>query len=461
MESLWLAIGFVIGGIVIGGTVAWTARVTRKSLVERCAQAQSDLSASRSAFALLQKELLQMTAALATAEANLNNASLRTQEHEEMHGRLKLEFENLANRILDEKSARFTSQNQTNLNQLLSPLATQITEFKSRVEQVYTAETAERATLRTQIENLSTLNQQMTEDARNLTLALKGDSKAQGNWGELILEKVLEGSGLTQGVEYTTQTNLKNEHGANLRPDVIIRLPEGKHFVVDSKVSLSAYERYCSATGSDVQQLALREHARSVRSHFQSLAGKKYQDLYQISAPDFVFMFIPIEPAFGRALESEPALFNDAFEQGVILVTPSTLLATLRTVAQIWKQEKQTRNSLEIARKSGALYDKFVGLYEDLEKVHSKLEETSRNYRDALDKIKDGRGNLIKRVQDIKKLGARTEKEFSPEVVRASEESDALEAGDEPAVLGTNRTLARPGALAAPKVAPELSQINV
>ena len=460
MESLLLVLGFVIGGTVTGVLVAWTARAVRKTLVERCGQMEKELAASQSALALLQKDFNRLTSALATAEANLKNAGIRTLEYEQMHGRLKLEFENLANRILEEKSARFTTQNQTNLNQLLNPLATQITEFKTRIEQVYTTETAERAALRTQIETLSTLNRKMTEDARNLTLALKGDSKAQGNWGELILEKVLEGSGLTQGVEYTTQTNLKNEQGANLRPDVIIRLPEGKHFVVDSKVSLSAYERYCSATDSEIQKLELVEHARSVRGHFQNLAGKKYQELYQITAPDFVFMFIPIEPAFGRALESEPALFNDAFEKGVILVTPSTLLATLRTVAQIWKQEKQTRNSMEIARKSGALYDKFVGLYEDLEKVHSKLEETSRIYRDALDKIKDGRGNLIKRAQDIKKLGAKTEKEFSEEVVRASEESDALNAGDENLVTEMNRSI-RPGIGTEATVATDLSQINL
>ena len=278
------------------------------------------------------------------------------------------------------------------------------------MEAAHTDETADRRALREQIASLRDLNAQVTEDARNLTLALKGESKTQGDWGEMILERVLERSGLTKGAEFSVQENLKSDAGANLRLDVIIHLPEKKHFVVDSKVSLNAYERYCSGAAPEDRKAALRQHAQSLRAHVQELAVKNYQDLYQIAAPDFVFMFIPIEPALGAALQDDSAVFDDAFDKKVILVTPSTLLVTLRTVAQIWKQEKQTRNALEIARKSGALYDKFEGFYQDLLEVGDQLKKAAAAHQDALDKLKTGRGNLVSRVEDIKKLGAKAQK---------------------------------------------------
>jgi DNA recombination protein RmuC len=429
MEILYCAIAFVAGGGIAWLLLSARSRADLRVLTERNTLLESSLTEARDQETQARGEVLALTAKLATAQADLENAEKRMREYsrdfEQMQTRLKTEFENLANRILEEKTSKFTAQNQTNLEQLLSPLKLQIGEFKSKVEQVYTSETADRAALRAQIESLTKLNASITEEARNLTFALKGDAKTQGNWGEMILTKVLENSGLTPGNEFTVQTNLKTDEGANVRPDVIIHLPEDKHFVVDSKVSLTAYERYCSATEPDEQEAALKEHVRSVRDHVGELERTKYQDLYQITAPDFVFMFIPVEPALSAALRADHTLFNYAFEKRVVLVTPSTLLATLRTVAQIWKQEKQTRNALEIARRSGALYDKFVGFYEDLKEIGAKLNATRDSYDAALNKLKDGRGNLIKSVEDIKKLGAKAAKELPPVVVQEAGESDA------------------------------------
>jgi DNA recombination protein RmuC len=434
MEILYCAICLVVGAVVTGLIVAARYGAVLRFLTERKASLEAESGQWKTESAVAQAKVLALTAELATAKADLNNAVSRLTDYgkevEQMQVRLKVEFENLANRVLEEKSSKFATQNQSNLEQLLTPLRQQMGEFKSRVDAVHTEDTADRAALRAQIESLTRASAEMTGEAKSLTLALKGDSKTQGNWGELILEKILESSGLTRDVEFTVQGALKNDEGANLRPDVLIHLPEGRHFVVDSKVSLTAYERYCNEADPEEQRKALREHVLSVRKHVEELAEKKYQDLYQITTPDFVFMFVPVEPAFSSALQSDRALFNDAFERKVILVTPSTLLATLRTVAHIWKQEKQTRNALDIAKRSGALYDKFVGLYGDLTEIGSKLHATTEAYHAALNKLKDGRGNLVKSVEDIKKLGARASKDLPRVLVQEASESDAL-AGEE------------------------------
>ncbi len=433
MEILYCAICLVVGGVVAGLIVAARYGAALRFVSERKASLEAECGQCKSELAGAQAKVLALTGELATAKADLNNAVSRltdySQEVEQMQGRLKVEFENLANRVLEEKSLKFATQNQSNLDRLLTPLREQMGEFKSRVDAVHTEDTADRAALRAQIESLTRASAEMTGEAKSLTLALKGDSKAQGNWGELILERVLEGSGLTRGVEFTVQGALKSDAGANLRPDVVIHLPEGRHFVVDSKVSLTAYERYCNEADAEEQRKALREHVVSVRKHVEELAEKRYQDLYQITTPDFVFMFVPVEPAFSSAVQSDRALFNDAFERKVILVTPSTLLATLRTVAHLWKQEKQTRFALDIAKRSGALYDKFVGLYGDLTEIGSKLEATTVAYQAALGKLKDGKGNLIKSVEEIKKLGARASKGLPQALVQEASESDAGEGG--------------------------------
>ncbi len=434
MEIVYCVICFAAGAVVAGFMVASRYRAELQFMQERKTTLEGERDKEKGDLAAAQSEVVRLTGGLAAASANLSNAESRLKDYgkevEQMQGRLKIEFENLANRILDEKSSKFTTQNQTNLDLLLTPLRHQIAEFKSKVETVHTEDQTDRAVLRSQIELLNTASVEMTGEAKNLTLALKGDSKTQGNWGELILEKVLESSGLTKGVEFTVQGSLKDEAGANLRPDIVICLPDDRHFVVDSKVSLTAYERYYSEGDTEQRQRILKEHVFSVRKHVKELAEKKYQDLYQITTPDFVFMFVPIEPALSCALHADSALFNDTFEQKVILVTPSTLLATLRTVAHIWKQEKQTRNAKEIARKSGALYDKFVGLYDDLLKIGAHLEATTKVYHDALGKLKDGRGNLIKSAEDIRMLGAKADKRLPDALVQEVGER-ALAAGDD------------------------------
>ena len=425
VDPLSLAIGISAGGLA-GSAICWLflsvrLRSERQLLAEKAARLETDLAEAKTQAARLQDRLTSLTGELAAARANLTHAEARqeevSREIERMQARNQAEFENLANRILEEKSARFTTQNQANLHQLLDPLKQQITEFKQKVEATHTDDKVDRASLLVQIQSLKDLNTQVTADARNLALALKGDSKTQGAWGELILERILERSGLTKGIEFTVQENLKSDTGANLRPDVIIHLPEKRHFVVDAKVSLTAYERFCSTADPEERKAALRQHTQSLRAHVQELADKNYASLYAITTPDFVFMFIPIEPALGAALQGDSALFNDAFDRKVILVTPSTLLVTLRTVAEIWKQENQTRNALEIARKSGALYDKFEGLYRDLLEVGNKLNQAAAAHADALSKLKTGRGNLISRVEEIKKLGAKTQKSLPADLL--------------------------------------------
>ena len=392
MEIFYYLIAFILGGVI-----AWLVQSAR----------------SREN---INEKVLTLTSTLATAQADLANSK-------NMQAQLKVEFQNLANNILQDSTSKLTDQNKKNIDSILEPLKSQIVDFKSRVEDVYKNETADRVALHTQIESLTKLNAQMTQDAKNLTLALKGDPKAQGDWGEMILEKILENSGLTKGEEFTIQTSLKNDNGSNVRPDVIINLPENKHFIIDSKVSLTAYERYSNFVEKTDQDIAIKEHIQSIRSHIDELTDKKYHDLYQINSPEFVFMFIPVEPAFTKALQEDRSLFNDAFKKNVIMLTPSTLFATLKVVAQMWKQEKQTRNTQEIARKSGALYDKFVGLYEDLTEIGTKINATKDVYDTAINKLKTGRGNLIKSVEDIKKLGAKASKELPHAIIQEADES--------------------------------------
>ncbi len=338
-------------------------------------------------------------------------------ELQRIQKKLTAEFENLANRILDEKSKKFVLQNKESLDKLLSPLSEKIVSFRERVEKTREEDLKDRASLKEQIHSMSQLNQRMSEEARNLTIALKGQSKTQGNWGEIILERVLEKSGLIAGQEYETQTSLTDENGRRFQPDVLINLPEGRRLVVDSKVSLVAYERCVNEEDKDLASSALKEHLSSVRNHVAELSKKSYESLYGIISPDFVLMFIPVEPAFTMAMQADDGLFDFAFRQNVVIVTPSTLLATLRTVANIWRQEKQTRNVMEIARKSGALYDKFVGFFSDMEEIGRRLGKSHEAYEEAMKKLQSGRGNLVRSVEEIRKLGARAKKELPEEAV--------------------------------------------
>ena len=330
----------------------------------------------------------------------------------ELQQRFKLEFENIANKVLDEKTDKFTLQNKTSLDIILNPLKENIKAFEEKVDKVYKAESDERNILKGVISQLMDQSKQIQEDANNLTKALKGDNKKQGNWGEVILERVLERSGLTKDREYRIQTSLSSSEGSRMQPDVIIDLPDDKHVVIDSKVSLMAYERLVTADTDKERESNLKQHLISIKSHIQGLSGKNYQELYQINSPDFVLLFIPIESSFGIAVQKDADLFNYAWDRRVVIVSPSTLLATLRTIASIWKQERQNRNVLEIARLSGSMYDKFVGFLADMEGIGRNIKLSQDAYDKAINKLSTGTGNLSNTSEKIKKLGAKATKQI-------------------------------------------------
>jgi len=372
---------------------------------------QSDLKIEREKSEKLNSENSSLKSDYTNLQTKLSE---QKSEIEKLQEKFTKEFENLATKIFEDKSLKFTEQNKTNLDQILKPLSEKIKDFEKKVDDVYVTDSKERAGLVQQIKNLHELNQQMSKDANNLTSALKGQSKTQGNWGEFILESILEKSGLVKGREYVVQESITAESGKRFQPDVIIKLPENKNIVIDSKVSLVGYEKFVSSEDEHEKQLGLREHINSIRSHIKNLSGKNYQNLYQLESLDFVLMFMPIEPAFAYAVQNDPSLFSDAFEQNIVIVSPSTLLATLRTISSIWRQENQNKNAMEIARQSGALYDKFVAFYNDLLDVGKKLDSAKDSYETAMKKIHDGRGNLITSVEKIKQLGAKTSKSLPP-----------------------------------------------
>ena len=332
------------------------------------------------------------------------------EEVEKLQEKFTKEFENLANKILDEKSSKFTEQNKENMKNILSPLQDKIQLFEKKVEDTHKESINHHATLRQQIINLSELNAQMSKETLNLTKALKGDSKMQGNWGELILERVLEKSGLEKDREYFVQQSHTNGEGNRVFPDVVINLPDGKKMIVDSKVSLTAYEKYINEEDDSLKNGFLKEHVSSIKRHVEQLGDKNYQDLYQIESPDFVLLFIPMEPAFALALNEDTTLYNKAFEKNIVIVTPSTLLATLRTIDSMWANQKQQENAFEIARQAGALYDKFEGFVADLIKIGKKIDESKVEYQGAMNKLVDGKGNLITSVEKLKKMGAKAKK---------------------------------------------------
>ena len=320
------------------------------------------------------------------------------------------QFKNLANEILEEKSKRFAEQNQQNLDILLKPLQEKLTDFRKQVDETYQSEARERFALKQEVEKLAGLNLRMTDETRALTNALKGESKTQGDWGELVLETILENSGLRKGEEYLVQDTQTISDGSRLQPDVVIRLPESKHLVIDSKVSITAYTRYIQADDDSTKTAELNSHVLSIKQHIQGLSAKNYQDLYGVGSIDFVLMFIPIEPAFLAAMRHAPDIYQEALKKNIVIVCPSTLLATVRTVAHLWRQEHQNRNAQEIARQCASLYDKFVGFVEDLDKVGQRLEQAQISYSDAIGKLKTGRGNLIRTAENVKKLGVKPNK---------------------------------------------------
>jgi DNA recombination protein RmuC len=330
----------------------------------------------------------------------------------ELQQKSRLEFEQLANKILEEKTSKFTEQNKLNLDHILNPLKENIKAFEEKVEKVYKSESEERHTLKGVISQLMLQSKQIQEEANNLSKALKGDSKKQGNWGEVILERVLERSGLVKDREYRTQAAFTGNDGLRSQPDVILDLPDDKHLVIDAKVSLVAYERLVSAETDAERDIHIKQHILSIKAHIHGLSGKNYQDLYQINSPDFVLLFIPIESSFALAVQKDAELFNYAWDRKVVIVSPSTLLATLRTIASLWKQERQNRNVLEIARLSGSMYDKFVGFLSDMDSIGRNIRQSQDAYDKALNKLSTGAGNLASTSEKIKKLGAKTNKQI-------------------------------------------------
>jgi len=366
-----------------------------------------ELSAEKNRLAKAEEQFIAQRQRLADQEKSI----------QEIQQKFQLEFQNVANKLLDEKSRNFIETNRTNLDILLNPLKENIKAFEEKVDKVYNMEAAERNTLKGVITQLMDLNKMISNEAQNLTKALKGDSKKQGNWGEVILERVLERSGLVKDREYRLQASLTDADGNRLQPDAIIDLPDEKHLIIDSKVSLIAYERLVNCETEDERKLYSKAHVESIRGHVLNLSSKNYHDLYQINSPDFVLLFVPIESSFSFAVQIDAELFSDAWDKRVVIVSPSTLLATLRTIASIWKQERQNRNVLEIARLSGAMYDKFVGFVGDMEGIGKNIKLSQNAYDSAINKLTEGNGNLTKTAEKIKGLGAKANKQLDQKYI--------------------------------------------
>ena len=398
-------------GIGAGALVAWLILRERVSANRaNLGAALSELRTRDERISSLQDECSSLNAQVAAAGVRLSEQQKAHQEKLAFREVLGTEFKNVANEILEDKSRRFTEQNQINLGALLKPLGEQISEFKQKVEQTYDLESQQRVSLRDEIERLRGLNERMDQDAVNLTNALKGQSKTLGNWGEFILEEILQKAGLVQDREYSIRETLTAEDGRRSQPDVIVTLPENRHLVIDSKINLAAYLRHCSSENEADCELELRKHIAGIRVHLKELDLKSYQDHYKLNSLDFVLMFVPLEPAFIVAVRRDPTLFDDAFAKRIVIVCPSTLLATMRTVRNIWRQEQQKRNVMEIATQSGALYDKFVGFVEDLKDIGLKLRQTQDSYDAAHNKLTSGKGNLISRAERVLQLGAKASK---------------------------------------------------
>ena len=343
---------------------------------------------------------------------------------DEERNKMYKDFEIMASKLLEDKTKKFTLQNSENIKSILNPLEEKIKTFEKKVEDSQKENISIHSALKEQLHGLKDLNQQMSLETKNLTKALKGDSKAQGNWGEVVLERVLEKSGLEKNREYFIQQSYTNEYGKRVLPDVVLHLPDNKKMIVDSKVSITDYTQYVNSSDPKEQENFLKKHVKSIKTHIDQLSEKNYQDIYDIESPDFVLMFIPIEPAFAMALNLEPNLYNKAFEQNIVIVTPSTLLATLRTIDSMWNNEKHQQNAIEIARQAGALYDKFDGLVKDLTGVGKKIDAAKNDYSSAMNKLVEGSGNLVKRVENLKKMGAKAKKSLPESIIKRAQEND-------------------------------------
>ena len=406
-------------------------KIQLKLELERSAKLADDLQAINAELRAERENVLSLNnenVELKTKYVNLETR-LREQKLEltQVQEKFALEFKHLANEIFEEKSKKFTDQNKSNLNDLLKPLGEKLSTFEQKVEQSSKESIMRNTALREQIIALRDLNQKMSEEAENLTKALKGDVKTQGNWGEVILESILEKSGLERGREYVTQETHHSDEGRRLRPDVIIKLPENKNLIIDAKMSLVAYEKYMNTDDADERAVHLKNHLLSVKAHIKGLSEKNYHQLFDGGNLDYVLMFIPIESAFSLIVQHGGELYNDAHEKSIIIVSPATLIATLRTVASIWKHEYQNQNALEIARQGGALYDKFKSFVDDLMEVGRSLDKSKAQYADAMNKLVSGRDNLIRKTERLKELGAKANKKMDDNLLNRAGASEPIE----------------------------------
>jgi DNA recombination protein RmuC len=416
-QSVWMALACVVG-VAITTTIAGiiVQRIQRKwqaeheNSVQELTQMQQRLERAQQEIHQLEKEALTLEQQFAAAQE-----IWQQKEHffEQQKRQNEVQFKQLAQEIIQQQGARLATENEKQLSAILSPLGQKIHEFQQRVEQSYDQEARERFSLVKEIKNLQLLNQRISDDAMSLTEALKGQNKVQGGWGEVILERILERSGLEKGREYEVQVSLNTEDGKRYQPDVIVHLPENKQIIIDSKMVLVSYLAYVEAEDDITRQQALRQHLDAIRRHMKELSAKNYHDLKGITSLDFVIMFIPIEAAYGLALQAENGLFSEAFEHNIIITGPSNLLATLRTVQNIWRNEKQSQNALEIARQAGAMYDKFAGFVQDMDDIGAKIDTLSRSHDQAMKKLSIGRGNLMSRAERLRMMGAKTNKQLT------------------------------------------------
>ncbi len=426
--------------LLLGAAVAWfyargRASMEQKELEKTLEVSREKLRMAESALQAAEQQLQTEREKAGGLSRELAVAGERERSLQEKYGqykleieklqeRFKLEFENIASRILKQNTVEFSQNNQKSINEVITPLRQKIEAFEKTVSETYQKGLKDQVDLKAEIRNLHDLNIRLSEEANNLTKALRSDSKKQGNWGELVLERLLERSGLIKGEEYLVQESYRNEKGELIRPDVIINLPDNKHIIIDSKVSLTAYEAFISADSEDDKIRLMKAHVESVREHIKGLAEKNYQLTEKLDTPDFVLLFMPLESAFSLAIQQQSDLFSFAWERKIVIVSPTTLLATLMTVGSIWKHEKQTRNALEIARQGGRLYDKFVLFLADLENLGKQLERAQASYQEAHKKLSSGTGNLIGKVRILQELGAKTSKEIPAEYLGTGNEDE-------------------------------------
>jgi DNA recombination protein RmuC len=404
-ELYWWAIAVLLAGGVVGYLLG---RLKSVGALAELAAARSRADEVSRQLQLVEDERRNLLVRVQEFSAELAGEKQKTAGLEESRGALKAEIENLAHSILEDKSKRFTEQNRAQLEQLLSPLSERLKEFRTQVEQAYGKESDARTELRTEVKRLSELNQSVSREAANLASALKGQAKTRGNWGEMILESVLEKAGLVKGQQFHTQFSDTTQEGRRLQPDVVLDLPGERQVIIDAKVSLNAYERQCSAPTAEEKAAAAKEHADALKRHIEQLSAKDYSSLPGIKSPDFVFLFVPVEPALHAALDTAPDLIEFALQKNIVLVTAPNVIATARLVAQLWQQDSQNRHARQIAEQGGKLYDKFVAFCRDLENIGLRIRQTQESYDDAMNKLRDGRGNLLRQTEKLRTLGART-----------------------------------------------------